>query len=158
MLPFGRNRYGPKIGGLCPFGEGQRGPHITQSPGPRPSSIPSGILAAINTGRKWGAPSPFWGGGAGSPSNTKSPRLRPTYLHVKYQIHPSSRLAAINMGRKFVAEAPSPFWGGGAGSPSITKSPGPRRTSVPIGTLIHAAIFTQQISAENWGAVPLWGV
>jgi len=23
MQPFGRNRYGPKIWGLCPFGEGE---------------------------------------------------------------------------------------------------------------------------------------
>jgi len=29
---FGHNRYGPKIGGegLCPFGEGELGPHLTQ--------------------------------------------------------------------------------------------------------------------------------
>ena len=26
MQPFGRNRYGPKIGGLRPFGEGEPGP------------------------------------------------------------------------------------------------------------------------------------
>jgi len=30
MQPFGRNRYGPKIGGLCPFGEGEVCPHLTQ--------------------------------------------------------------------------------------------------------------------------------
>jgi len=30
MQPFGRNRYGPKIGGLCPLGEGELGPHLTQ--------------------------------------------------------------------------------------------------------------------------------
>jgi len=29
MQPFGRNRYGPKIGGLCPFGGGELGPHLT---------------------------------------------------------------------------------------------------------------------------------
>jgi len=29
MQPFGRNRYGPKIGGLCPF-RGELGPHLTQ--------------------------------------------------------------------------------------------------------------------------------
>jgi len=31
MQPFGRNRYGPKVGGrLCPFGGGELGPHPTQ--------------------------------------------------------------------------------------------------------------------------------
>jgi len=31
MQPFVRNRYGPKIGGgLCPFGGGELGPHLTQ--------------------------------------------------------------------------------------------------------------------------------
>jgi len=30
MQPFGRNRYGPKIGGLCPFGGGELGHHLTQ--------------------------------------------------------------------------------------------------------------------------------
>jgi len=31
MQPFGRNRYGPKIGwGLCPFGGGELGFHLKQ--------------------------------------------------------------------------------------------------------------------------------
>jgi len=30
MQPFGRNGYGPNIGGLCPFGESELGPHLTQ--------------------------------------------------------------------------------------------------------------------------------
>jgi len=30
MQLFGRNGYGPEIGGLCPFGEGELGPHPTQ--------------------------------------------------------------------------------------------------------------------------------
>jgi len=48
-----------------------------------------------------------------------------------------------------------PLWGGGAGSPSNTKLHGPRPTSILSGTLIHAAIWPQQIWAENWGVVPL---
>ena len=45
----------------------------------------------------------------------------------------------------------------GAGSPSNIKSPGLRPTSIPSGILIHAAIWPQQIWAENCGgAVPLW--
>ena len=30
MQPFGRNGYGPKIGGLCPFGGEELGTHVTQ--------------------------------------------------------------------------------------------------------------------------------
>jgi len=30
MQPFGRNRYGPKIGGCAPLGEGELGPYLTQ--------------------------------------------------------------------------------------------------------------------------------
>ena len=45
MQPFGRNRYGPKIGGLCPFSGGKAGsPPNTMWPGPRPTCMPSFIL------------------------------------------------------------------------------------------------------------------
>jgi len=30
MQPFGRNRYGPKIGGYAPLGEEELGSHLTQ--------------------------------------------------------------------------------------------------------------------------------
>jgi len=30
MQPFGRYRYGPKIGVCAPLGEGELGPHLTQ--------------------------------------------------------------------------------------------------------------------------------
>ena len=44
--PFGHNRHGPKIGELCPFSGGGAGSLFnTLSPGSRPSSLPSGILA-----------------------------------------------------------------------------------------------------------------
>jgi len=43
--PFGRNRYGPKIGGLCPFrGGGAGSPLNTIWPGSRPTCMPSFIL------------------------------------------------------------------------------------------------------------------
>ena len=43
--PFGNNRHGPKIGGLCPLlGMGAGSPSNTMSLGPRPTSLPSGIL------------------------------------------------------------------------------------------------------------------
>jgi len=57
------------------------------SPGPRPTSPPSCPLATIDMGRKWGLCPPFFaGGGAGSPSNTRTPWPRPT----SYQVASSS--------------------------------------------------------------------
>ena len=38
-----------------------------------------------------------------------------------------------------------------------TISLGSRPTFLPSGILIHRVIWPQQIWAENWGAVPLWG-
>jgi len=50
-----------------------------------------------------------------------------------------------------------PLLGKGAGSPSNTKSPGPRPSSIPTDILIHAAIWPQQIWAENWGGLCPFG-
>ena len=123
--------------------------------------------------------------GTGSPSNTKSPGLRPTsmpgcrpcpcksftvlrrvrncqcyyyyyYYYAGYQLHPSSCLAAINMGQKF-GEGLRPPFARRAGSPSNTKSPGLRPTSIPSDILIHAAIWRQQLWAKNWGVCPFTG-
>ena len=46
---------------------------------------------------------------------------------------------------------------GEAGSPCNTTWPGPRPTFVPSGILIHPDVWPQQIWAENWGVMPLWG-
>jgi len=190
------------------LGRGAGSQSNTNSPGLRPNSILSGILnldapshlSTIQMGRKLagGAPHIRWGGKTGSPSNTKSPGLRPTsipsgilmhpavwpqekwdenctpplfagrvlgphltqsrlgeaYLHAKYQLHPSSRLAAINMGQKFWGLRPP--LGRAERGPHLTHScPGPRPTSIPSAILIHASIWPQQIWAENWGLYPL---
>jgi len=96
-------------------------------------------------GRKFGRGlRQFFSERAGSPSNAKSPEA---YVHAKCHLDLFSRLATINIGRKFGGSAP--FWGGRAVSPSNTKSPGPRPTSVPSGILLHPAIWPQQIWAEN---------
>ena len=45
LQPFGRNRYGPKIGGLCPSRRGGAGsPPNTMWPGTRPTCLPSFVL------------------------------------------------------------------------------------------------------------------
>ena len=43
IQPFGHKRYGPKIGGCVPLGEGELGPHLSQC-GPRPTCMLSFIL------------------------------------------------------------------------------------------------------------------
>jgi len=59
------------------------------------------------------------------------------------------------MGWKLGSSAP--FLGRGAGSPSNTMLLASRPTSIPSGILIHRDIWPQQICADNWEAVPLWG-
>jgi len=56
MQPFGRNRYGSKIGGLCPFVGGELGSHLTH-----------------------------FGQG-----------LAEAYLHAKFHLDPSNRLATVH--------------------------------------------------------------
>jgi len=89
-------------------------------------------------GRKFGASAPFWGGGAGSPSNTKS--LGPgdeAYVHTKRHLDPCSNLATTDMGRKL--EGLCPFRGGGAN----TMWPRPRPTCMPNFILIRPTVWPQ---------------
>ena len=78
----------------CAFYLGIVGSHRTKSPGPRPTSIPSGILVhpavwpQLTLAENWGC-SLFRGGGAGSPSNTMSSRLRPTSIPSGILMHPA---------------------------------------------------------------------
>jgi len=61
------------------------------------------------------------------------------------------------MGQKFGERGLCPHFERGAVSPSNTKSPGLRPISIPSGILIHAAIWPQEIWAENWGLCPFGG-
>ena len=76
------------------------------------------------------------------------------YLHTKWHLHPCSRLATIDIGRKLGALA---LLGRGAVFPSNTMSLGSRPTFLLSGIFIHPVIWPQQIWGENWeGSVPLW--
>ena len=136
---------GPKIGwGGCAFSSGVAGsPSNTKSPGPRPTSIPSGILVH---------PAPFWGELGPHPAQCCLGRGLPPYQVPSWCIKPFGH---NRHGAKIGGLCP--FWGNGAGSPSNTMSLGPRPTSLSSGILIHPAIWPQQIWAENWGCscVPL---
>jgi len=79
---------GRKLGELCPLGEGELGPHLTQCGqgwGLPPCQVSSWSMQPFSHNRheqKLGIMPPFWGGGAGSPSNTMSLGLR----HNSYQV------------------------------------------------------------------------
>jgi len=122
IQPFGHSRHGSKTRGLSPsYGEAATPPNTT-SPGPRFTSVPSGILAhpAVwpqrTLAENWGGLCPFRGGVDGSPSYTMSPRLRPTSVPSGILIHTAvwpQWTWAENRGL-----CPLFFLGGGAGSPS----------------------------------------
>jgi len=113
---------GRKFGAPLPFWGRGLCPHLSPSPGLRPTSITSGILmypssrlATIEMDRKMERGLRLlFGDGAGSSSSKIA--WAEAYLHVKYHLDPSSRLATINKGGKFVGSVL--FWGEGAGSPS----------------------------------------
>ena len=66
-------------------------------------------------GRKYGGGlRPLLGELAASPSNTKSPGLRPTFTTSGILTHPAVFGHNIN-GPKIGEGAPPPFWGGGLG-------------------------------------------
>ena len=84
-------------------------------------------------GRKLGSSAPFWGRGAGSPSNRMSLGLGPASLPSGILIYPAvwpQQIWAENWG------ALPPFGGGGAGYLSDTMWPGPRPTCMPSFMLI----------------------
>ena len=118
---------GQTLGGVgVRFFLGRAGsPSNTKSPGPRPTSIPSGILVhpavwpAMDIGRKLGGLCPFRGGELG-------PHLTqcclgwglPPYQVVSWYIQPFGHNIS---GPKIGGSAP--FWGRGAGFPSSTMWP-----------------------------------
>ena len=85
---------GRKLGAVPPFW-GELGPHLTQSPGPRPTSNPSGILIHPAIGPQW-TWAENWGalpllGRSWVPSNTMWPGSRPTSMRMLsfILIHPT---------------------------------------------------------------------
>jgi len=138
-------------------GEGAEFPSNTMSPGPRPTSVPSGILIhqAVRPQQTSAKNS-----GAVSPSKTMWSGPRPTSLPSGILIYPALCLQQTWAENWGLCAA---FLGGAAGSPSKTMSPGPSSTSIPSGImiqsgiLIHPAVCPQQTWAKNWGLCPFQG-
>jgi len=93
---FGHSRHGQKNGGLmlCPFREGELGPHVTQCRLCRGLYLrtkwhldPSSRLATTDMDRKLGGACFFFGGGAGFPYNTMWPGTRDTSIPSGISIH-----------------------------------------------------------------------
>jgi len=87
---------GRKLGGGAPFfGRGSWGPHLSQcglGRGLPTCQVPSWSIQPFGHNRhgpKIVGLCPFWGGGAGSPSNTMWPGSRPTCLPSFILIHPT---------------------------------------------------------------------
>ena len=99
-------------------------PINTMLPGPRATSLPSGILIypalwpQQTCAEHWG----LCQLGAGSPSNTRG-LGRGLYLRTKWQLFQPDVMATTDMGRKFGAV---PIFGWRTGSRSNTLWPGPR--------------------------------
>ena len=141
---------GRKRGPRSPFlARGTWVPSNTMSLGLGPTCLPSGILIDQDMwsqhGRKLGRLCPFRGGDQG-PHLTQC-GLAVVYFRTMWRLHPSSRLATIDMGRKLGAV---PLLGGAA-THLTQKSPRSRPISIPSGILVHPAIWTQRTLAENWG-------
>jgi len=126
MGDHAHNRHGPKRGGAgcAPFAEGKLGPRLTHCGlgwGLLPYQVASSSIQSFGHNRHgpkigWLRAVPFFLGGAGSPSNTKSPGPRPTSIPSGLLIHSAiwqQQVWAENWGAV-------PFWGGGAGCSSNT--------------------------------------
>jgi len=108
------NRHGPKEGRLlCPFRGGAGFPSNTMWPGPRSTSVRSGVfihpcsrLVTIDMSQKLGGGCAFFSGTAGSPSNTKSPGPRTSFIPSGILVQHYSRLATTDIGRKLGVCAP----------------------------------------------------
>ena len=68
------------------------------------------------------------------------------YFRTNWRLHPSSRLATIDMGLKLEVV---PLLGGEPATASNTMLPGPRITSVPGGILIHLASFMVKFEGQS---------
>ena len=136
------------------LGGGAQSPCNTMWPRPRPAFAPSGILIHPAVWPQW-TWAENWGGGLRLlVGNGKlGPNLaqcgwEEAYLHTKWHLDASSRLATIEMGRKFEGGL-CPFAGGGAGSPSNTTWPGPRPTCVPSFILICQTVSPQYTNVTD---------
>jgi len=129
IQPFDHNRHEPKTGGCAPF-RGSCDPSNTTSPGPRFKSVVSGISIhpavwpTIDMSQKLGGRGcavPFFLWVASWVPIEHKVACAEAYLHTKWHLSPSSRLAKLattDIGRKLGGCAPL---GKGELSPYLTQ-------------------------------------
>jgi len=138
-------------------------PSNTMWPGPRTTSVSSGILIhpAVwpqqTWAENWGSvvPHPLLGRGAGSLSNTTWPEPRPISAPSDILIHPA--MWAQYMGRKVGAAVP--IFLGRSWSQCNTISPGPRPTSVyqVASWYIQPFCHNRHLPTIGGGTAPFFG-
>jgi len=144
---------GRKVGSCCApfFGGGAGSPSNTMCPGPRPTSVPSGILnyPAVwpqqTCAEKWWAVPLFRGSWVPIYQNVTWAEAN---LRTRWHLDPSSHLATIDVGHKVGEAVVLLFWGV-AGSPSNAIRPEPRPTSMPSVILIHPTIWPQYTNVTD---------
>jgi len=148
MQPFGNNRDGPKIGGLCLlFGGGELGPHLAQcglDRGPPACQVPSWSIQPFSHSRHGqkigGALSPFWEGELGPHLiQCRLGRGLLPYQIASWSIQPFGH---SRYGPKIGGEA-VPNWGRGSWSPCNTMWPGPWPTCMASFIFIHPTVWPQ---------------
>jgi len=95
-----------------------------------------------------GAPSPFWGGEAGSPSNTNSPRAE-AYLRTKWNLDLCSHLTATDMAEFFFGGGGCAPSGEGSCVPPNTTWPRWRTTCMPSLILIRQTVWPQYTNVTD---------
>jgi len=145
IQPFGHNRHGPNTGGCAPFRGEELRPHLIQRHPGRgwpPYQVASWSIQPFGHHNRYGPKGLKIGwrlclfSGRGNWVSTEHKvAWAEAYIHTKWHLSPSSRLATTDIGRKLGELCP--FMEGRAGSPSNTMPPRLRPTFVPSGILIH---------------------
>jgi len=146
-------RHGRKEGWAAVPLHRQLGPRLIQcglGRGSLPYQVASSSIQPFGHNRNGpkigeGAPPPFWGG-AGSPSNIKSPGPSPTSIQSGLLIH-----AAIWPQQIWakIWGPPPPLWGRGAGSSSNTMWPALRPACIPSFILIPPTVWPQYTNVTD---------
>jgi len=142
-----QNRRAPKTGAAVPISRIAGTPSNTMWPGPRSTSVPSGVFIHPDVwpqetwAKNWVGWACPLSGSSWVPIEHKV-LWADAYLHTKWHLDASSRFATIEMGRKF-RRGFRPLLGRGAGTASNTKSPGLRPTSMQSAIFIHPAVWLQ---------------
>jgi len=153
---------GRKVAAVVPLSVGgAEFPSITMWPGPRATSVPSGILIhpAVWHNRhgpkSWGCCATYFWGRWVTPHLThcRLGRGLPPYQVASWSIQPFGH---NRHGPKIegdclckIALIRAPFLGGGAGSPFNTMWPGPRPTSLPGGIFIYPTLCPQYTNVAD---------